>query len=607
MKALATFFLTMSLVLFSTSIFARNVQTHVQAIAPQQLHNTAPSSIQHAGVGYAYTSAPIAVTLQNVSPFLGVGIHFSTQALPHEYKIYVQGSVNGSDWTNPIVAQLDDDLSEWERSDYYSHLVFLDENTQWLRYSLDINNANLTPNTLFEQFDLFTVSPQASDQAAINSDFHFNTHYKTSDDCEMPATVSRTEWDSMCPQNLLCGGSSPTIDSKTTHIAVHHSASSTQGITDFAAVVAGFQAYHVEVRGWSDIGYNFLIDPNGVIYEGRAGGDRARGAHFCGKNSQIMGVCMIGTFDTSTPLPAALESLARLLAWKCDKEGINPLAPAYHAASSTSLFGVVGHRDACSTTCPGDGLYGLIADVRSQINDFLQDSDNDGLADFCDTEDNTDNGGTTNPPPTVTCDTGIDSDNDGVCDDEDVCNGGNDTHDADGDTIPDACDTCPDDPFDVCVLEGFFDCEGDTQCDGGFQIGFNDMGNLITRQKFVAFFAGNINKGLRQMQFLYINNSSYFNNMLESTAPQYASVQQAYQQFAFSWTSLVEFNFGKNMPKNVSPAHIETANVLIDEMVLAMDDEQLSTNLCNLQTQVSVMENQSLSAALNLLDEVLEG
>ena len=92
----------------------------------------------------------------------------------------------------------------------------------------------------------------------------------------------------------------------------------------------GIYYYHTRVNGWRDIGYNFLIDRFGTIYEGRYGGvaKAVIGAQVLGFNSMSTGVSLIGTFDSVAPSKAALTSLERLLAWKLDLSHLNPLGTA---------------------------------------------------------------------------------------------------------------------------------------------------------------------------------------------------------------------------------------------------------------------------------------
>jgi uncharacterized protein (TIGR03437 family) len=158
-----------------------------------------------------------------------------------------------------------------------------------------------------------------------------------------------------------------------THLVVHHSAGGNQA-SNWAAVVRSIWVLHVNGNGWNDIGYNYLIDPNGVIYEGRAGGDGVIGAHFSGVNTATMGVCMIGTYSTVPATEAAVQSLGRLLSWQAAKWKIDPSGQAVHAASGLTLNTISGHRDAGlsprasgATECPGNALYGYLPEVRARV------------------------------------------------------------------------------------------------------------------------------------------------------------------------------------------------------------------------------------------------
>ena len=89
----------------------------------------------------------------------------------------------------------------------------------------------------------------------------------------------------------------------------------------------GIEVYHVQGNGWNDIGYNFLVDRFGTIYEGRGGGiDRnVIGAHAQGFNTGTVGVALIGNFTAATPTQAQQAALVRLLAWRLDVAHVDPL------------------------------------------------------------------------------------------------------------------------------------------------------------------------------------------------------------------------------------------------------------------------------------------
>ncbi len=189
--------------------------------------------------------------------------------------------------------------------------------------------------------------------------------------------VSRSEWE--CPEELPSATPRYTTVS---HLIIHHTAIPRED-EDWPQAVLDIWNLHVLTRGWDDIGYNVVIDPNGVIYEGRAGGDNVHGAHFICANENTMGIALIGNFEETVPAEAAISSLIELLAWKCVQLGIDPLDSTWHEPTKLLLPNIAGHRDgdeasteggACpvGTLCPGTLLYQLLPDIRQRVSLRLQ-------------------------------------------------------------------------------------------------------------------------------------------------------------------------------------------------------------------------------------------
>ncbi len=148
------------------------------------------------------------------------------------------------------------------------------------------------------------------------------------------------------------------------------------------AMLRAIFLFHREVNGWNDIGYNFVIDRFGRIWEARAGGidEPVAGAQAGGYNFVSTGVAVLGSF-MSTPISAAARrALQRLLAWKLSLHGtpstgrvtvrVNPAGASYSkypANARVSLRRVSGHRDADSTDCPGNALYGQLRAIRRNV------------------------------------------------------------------------------------------------------------------------------------------------------------------------------------------------------------------------------------------------
>jgi len=159
---------------------------------------------------------------------------------------------------------------------------------------------------------------------------------------------------------------------------VHHTASGNNyRCSQAASVIRGIYRYHVRSSGWRDIGYNFLVDKCGTIYEGRAGGvtKPVQGAHTRGFNTNSMGIAVLGTFGNTKPSSAAVKAIARLTAWKLGLYGVNPRGKTYLKSGGGNLYRkgenvrlnvISGHRDGFATECPGRLLYGKLGSARSK-------------------------------------------------------------------------------------------------------------------------------------------------------------------------------------------------------------------------------------------------
>ncbi len=162
---------------------------------------------------------------------------------------------------------------------------------------------------------------------------------------------------------------------------VHHTASTNSySPSQVPGILRSTQAYHMDARGWSDIGYNFLVDRFGTIWEGRGGGQGKAiiGAHAAGFNTGAVGVSVIGDFTSTGPPSAALEAVARVVGWRLESYGVNPQAASYFTSGgSTSIPAgqvvyrpnVMGHRDLGSTGCPGS-IYNSLQWIRDRARDW---------------------------------------------------------------------------------------------------------------------------------------------------------------------------------------------------------------------------------------------
>ncbi|GAA2254027.1 MULTISPECIES: peptidoglycan recognition protein family protein [Kitasatospora] len=161
-------------------------------------------------------------------------------------------------------------------------------------------------------------------------------------------------------------------------VFVHHTDTANKyTCADSPKLIRAMYQYHVKTNGWRDIGYNFLVDRCGTVYEGRAGGvDRpVLGAHTLGFNSDSSGVAAIGRYNDDAVPQEQLDGIARIAAWKLglsgvDAQGTTNLVSAsdnsrYPKGRTVRFNTVSGHRDAFVTDCPGDELYTRLPDIRS--------------------------------------------------------------------------------------------------------------------------------------------------------------------------------------------------------------------------------------------------
>lgn len=193
----------------------------------------------------------------------------------------------------------------------------------------------------------------------------------TSDSCTHPDMIMQEEWRQGLPDPDY-----DRIPNAVSHQIIHHSATDNE-LTDYVNLVRSIYLYHTEVNGWSDMGYNYLISPDGVLFAGRDPGenlmqDNVLGAHFCASNSGTMGICLLGTFMTQVPNEAAINTLNKLISWKAIQSNLDPEGSSAHPLNQ-ELGTIAGHRDGCSTACPGDALYAMLPQIREKSLEIIQD------------------------------------------------------------------------------------------------------------------------------------------------------------------------------------------------------------------------------------------
>jgi hypothetical protein len=192
-----------------------------------------------------------------------------------------------------------------------------------------------------------------------------------------PPIIARRAWDAGR------GSASPPGYGAVSLAFVHHT-DSPNGYSpeQVPAMIRSIYAFHRYVRGWNDIGYNFLVDAFGRIWEGRAGGADlpVAGAQAGGYNLESTGIAVLGMYAGLLPSAAAEAALTRLLSWKLSLHGVpavgkvivevDPSAAVYTPFSPgqrVRLPRIAGHRDGCTTGCPGNALYSRLPSIRPAV------------------------------------------------------------------------------------------------------------------------------------------------------------------------------------------------------------------------------------------------
>jgi flagellar hook assembly protein FlgD len=193
---------------------------------------------------------------------------------------------------------------------------------------------------------------------------------------DRPAMIGRPGWGA--DESIV--RASPSYADRVRLSIVHHTAgTNSYSRAQSAAIVRGIQRYHVLSNGWNDIGYNFLVDKYGRIYEGRVGGvgQNVIGAHAQGFNTGSVGVAVLGTYGSTGISVAARSALQRLLAWRLDVAHVDPRSllnftsfgnPRFPAGRTIRLRAISGHRDTGYTSCPGTALYGRLGAIAGSVS-----------------------------------------------------------------------------------------------------------------------------------------------------------------------------------------------------------------------------------------------
>ncbi len=291
----------------------------------------------------------------------------------HEAQLTVALGRSPNDLSEDIPAGHDHLATEGEEAESWSQVIWAD-GARWARVTSDRPIVHLTVVAL-DTDAARGVDQDGVASAAVNQ----------------PALITRAAWGANEDYAENSGGYirfAPSFD-PLQKLIVHHTAGRNNDPNP-AATIRAIYYNHAVQRGYGDIDYNFLIDAQGRVYEGRRAwvdkpstnpigedlaGNVVRGAHARHYNDATVGIALLGNFTSVLPTSAARTALINLLAWKSERHGIDPKGSSTYInpvdGTTKVLKNISGHRNVNQTACPGELFYGTFAALRQAVADRI--------------------------------------------------------------------------------------------------------------------------------------------------------------------------------------------------------------------------------------------
>lgn len=292
-------------------------------------------------------------------PFHAIAPHWSSETVvPVAVELWL--SSDGVNFSDPVIvgpAAVDAGPNDREGR-VFGDLLSTEPATTVRYRGLDADGVTtVIPGLSFTYIDA-TGGPTLADITASSLDPAFPA----------PPIITRSDWGA----ELAYGGSDRGAQEWTPqyqtvrHVIIHHSEN--PSFRDPLAEIRSIHYYHAVTRGWGDIGYNYLVDYLGNVYEGRIGGENVIGGHAYRYGQGSAGICAMGSFSFQTSTPEALAGLTWITAWA--SRLLDPLAQAdFH--DTPNLPTICAHRDVNESTCPGDGLYAELDAIRGAVAEVI--------------------------------------------------------------------------------------------------------------------------------------------------------------------------------------------------------------------------------------------
>lgn len=290
------------------------------------------------------------------APFIAASVRLEGRGLNESLTLHLNASDKDKNRVNYLQLQHFHESDADPSQVFVSELVYLDKSINHVQLVCKMRKQFVAQlNSI--AIRLFNPTDAPSEKS---------TFWTPEGACDEPFTISREVWGaSLGLKNNTQYKNTPSY-STVTHLIVHHSDGPNTS-TNWGATVRSIFDYHVNSNGWSDIGYNYLIAPDGTLFYGRGGGKNVVGAHYCAKNNNTMGVCMMGNYMTVAPTDTAWKTLERIFAWKAVDANINP-SDSKPLSDLGAIPVVNGHRSGCATDCPGDSTFNRLPALRTRLS-----------------------------------------------------------------------------------------------------------------------------------------------------------------------------------------------------------------------------------------------
>lgn len=365
--------------------------------------STAPDAVASAesadAVSAAAWSAPdewlVSAPVDAGQWFGHLGVHWTAPAVEHEAApedehadaelaladIEVRVSADAKTWSEWYAAHADHDMEDPEAGEHYAQPIPV-EASRYAQYRIAAGATEIesVALTFMDVTDLNSPpDPLARLAGDVSRAWRLMTTPLVADAAVAVAVKTRAQWGA--DSSILRAAPRYSTWKKA---IVHHTVT-TNSYGDAASQIRSIYYYHSVTRRWGDIGYNYLVDKWGNVWQGRAGNENSIGAHASGWNTGTMGVSTLGDFSSARPTTSMIDSVAKLIAAKLGARGIQPMGSDAFTHEEQDRSGrwvdvrssppnVMGHRDAvdkvgargAATACPGTRLYAVLETIRGK-------------------------------------------------------------------------------------------------------------------------------------------------------------------------------------------------------------------------------------------------